>query len=86
MPQLRHEKILVQPQAEPACRRHHRPTSAPPAFSKTGVGKPEQGRVKVRDFDAILGTGKPPIRARNGPRPLSRSPLEIQRFLALNRP
>jgi hypothetical protein len=30
-PQPRDEKILPQPQAESACRRHHEPMSAPPA-------------------------------------------------------
>ena len=34
MPQMTHTKILAQPQAESACRRHHKPMSAPPAITK----------------------------------------------------
>ena len=35
MPQMRHAKILPQPQAESACRGHHEPMSGPPAELRT---------------------------------------------------
>jgi len=38
MPQIRHSKILPQPQAASACRRHHKPMSAPPAWLLVPAG------------------------------------------------
>jgi type I restriction enzyme R subunit len=69
MPQMKHAKILPQPQAGPAFRRHRKPMSAPPAIQQVlddrlpRTYKPELyeqkcGVLYQHVFDSYQGLGK----------------------------